>query len=153
MIEKIEIFRLLDHPNTKEELAAWFHEKWNIPCLTYLESMELCLSKQSMIPQWYFVQHNNRIIAGCGVIENDFHNRKDLTPNLCALYVETEYRGLGIAGKLLNFVCNDMKERKIEALYLVTDHSSFYERYEWKFLCRVQGDGELEVSRMYVHYC
>ena len=36
-------------------------------------------------------------------------------------------------------------------LYLLTDHTSFYERYGWKFLCMAQGDGEEEMARMYVH--
>lgn len=36
-----------------------------------------------VIPNWF--------IAGAGVIENDFHNRPDLTPNICALYVEEDY--------------------------------------------------------------
>lgn len=35
--------------------------------------------------------------------------------------------------------------------YLVTDHTAFYERYGWEFLCMVQGDGETNMSRMYVH--
>ena len=93
----------------------------------------------------------DKIIGGLGVIENDFHNRKDLSPNVCAVYVEDEYRCQGIAGKLLNFVCEDMKSKGIKTLYLVTDHTSFYERYGWEFLCMVQGDGEEEMTRMYIH--
>ena len=27
----------------------------------------------------------------------------------------------------------------------------FYERYGWEFLCMVQGDGEPEMTRMYIH--
>ncbi len=58
----------------------------------------------------------------------------------------------GIAGKLLQFICEDMKKQGILTLYLVTDHTSFYERYGWEFLCMVQGDGEEELTRMYVHH-
>ncbi len=91
------------------------------------------------------------IVGGLGVIENDFHDRKDLAPNVCAVYVEKEYRCRGIAGKLLDFVCKDMEKRGIDTLYLVTDHTTFYERYGWEFLCMVQGDGEPDMTRMYVH--
>lgn len=86
-----------------------------------------------------------------GVIENDFHDRKDLAPNVCAVYTEEAYRDKGIAGKLLNMVVEDMKEKGISPLYLITDHTSFYERYGWEFLCMVQGDGEEEMTRMYIH--
>ncbi len=65
------------------------------------------------------------IIGGMGVIANDFHNRKDLTPNVCAVYVEKDRRCRGIAGVLLNFVCDDMKKRGVDILYLLTDHTSF----------------------------
>ncbi len=85
------------------------------------------------------------------MIENDFHNRKDLAPNVCAVYTEEEYRGKGIAGNLLNMVVADMKNKGITPVYLVTDHTGFYERYGWEFLCMVQGDGEPEMTRMYIH--
>ena len=49
-------------------------------------------------------------------------------------------------------VVNEMKNKEITPLYLVTDHTGFYERYGWKFLCMVQGDDEPEMTRMYVHY-
>ena len=71
---------------------------------------------------------------------NDFHGRKDLTPNVCALYVEPELRCRGIAGQLLAHICKDMAAKGIGTLYLVTEHTSFYERYGWEYLCMVQGD-------------
>lgn len=146
-----EIIRLIDKPEIKEQAAQWFHEKWNIPLAAYIESMEDSLTGRKSVPQWFVAIENNRIIAGLGVIENDFHDRKDLAPNVCAVYTEQDKRCNGIAGALLNYVCADMKEEGINDLYLVTDHTSFYERYGWEFLCMVQGDGEPDMSRMYIH--
>lgn len=146
-----EIIRLTDKPELKEQAAGWFHEKWGIPLEAYRESMNACLNGKTPVPAWYLATENDRIIGGLGVIENDFHDRKDLTPNICAVYTEEDYRCLGIAGALLRFVCDDMRAKGISTLYLVTDHTSFYERYGWKFLCMVQGDGEPGLSRMYVH--
>ena len=145
-----EIARLIDRPEIKEQAAQWFHEKWGIPLEAYLESMEECL-KGATVPQWYMAMEGNRIICGLGVIENDFHDRKDLTPNVCAVYTEEDRRGSGIAGNLLDYVCADMKKKGIGTLYLITDHTCFYERYGWKFLCMVQGDGDSEMTRMYIH--
>lgn len=146
-----EIVRLADKPRIKEQAAQWFHEKWGIPLEAYMESMEDCLKEIRTVPQWYMALEDNRIIGGLGVIENDFHNRKDLAPNVCAVYTEEDKRCKGIAGALLNYVCADMKEKGIGTLYLITDHVSFYERYGWEFLCMVQGDGEPEMTRMYIH--
>jgi hypothetical protein len=46
----------------------------------------------------------------------------------------------------------DLRAKGISPVYLLTDHTGFYERYGWEFLCMVQGDGESYLSRMYVHY-
>ncbi len=146
-----QIIRLTDRPGLKEQAAQWFHEKWRIPLAAYMESMEDCLTGKTPVPQWYLALEQDNIIAGMGVIENDFHNRKDLAPNVCAVYTEPDKRCNGIAGALLNYVSCDMKEKGIGTLYLLTDHTSFYERYGWEFLCMVQGDGEPEMSRMYIH--
>lgn len=146
-----EIVRLSDRPELKDKSAGWFHEKWGIPLEAYLESMDACLEQKGPVPAWYVALEKGRIIGGLGVIENDFHDRKDLAPNVCAVYTEKDKRCLGVAGALLSHVCADMKTEGIGTLYLVTDHTSFYERYGWEFLCLVQGDGEPELSRMYVH--
>ncbi len=109
------------------------------------------MKNKTAVPQWYIVIIGDKIVGGLGVIENDFHNRKDLTPNVCAVYVEDDYRCQGIAGKMLNYVCDDMKEKNVDTLYLVTDHTSFYERHGWEFLCMVQAEGEKNLTRMYIH--
>lgn len=145
------VIRLEDRPDLKERAAGWFHEKWGIPLEAYRESMEECLAMKSAVPQWYLAMEEDQIIGGLGVIENDFHDRKDLAPNVCAVYTEEAKRGCGVAGTLLQTVCQDMKEHGIDTLYLVTDHTSFYERYGWEFLCMVQGDGEPDLMRMYRH--
>ncbi len=145
------ILCIRDAPHLSAAAAQWFHEKWGVPREEYLCSMDQCLAKRRAVPQWYVVTLEGDIVGGAGVIQNDFHNRKDLSPNLCALYVEQPHRGQGIAGRLLDYVCADMKQYGIEVLYLITDHTSFYERYGWEFLCMVQGDGDENPSRMYIH--
>jgi GNAT superfamily N-acetyltransferase len=142
---------LMEQPELKEAAASWFSSKWGIPKEAYLECMEAYLNKDTEYG-WFLCLYGDKIVAGMGVIENDFHDRKDLTPNVCAVYTEEEHRGKGIAGKLLDMVVNEMKNKEITPLYLVTDHTGFYERYGWKFLCMVQGDDEPEMTRMYVHY-
>ena len=108
-----KIIRLVDQPEMKEQAAQWFHEKWGIPLQAYRESMEDCLANKHSIPQWYIAVEGERIIGGMGVIENDFHDRKDLAPNVCAVYTEKQKRGQGVAGALLNYVCSDMKSKGI----------------------------------------
>ena len=67
------------------------------------------------------------------------------------VYTEKDYRCQGIAGNLLKTVLDDLKHKSITPVYLLTDHTGFYEKYGWEFLCMVQGDGEPNMSRMYIH--
>lgn len=145
------VIALREHPQWAKKAARWFHSKWHVPLEAYEESINACLKGEAPVPQWYLALDGEAIVGGLGVIENDFHHRKDLKPNVCAVYTEAPYRGRGIAGALLNHVCRDMADMGIDTLYLVTDHTSFYERYGWEFFCMAQGDGEDHLTRLYRH--
>ena len=141
---------LRERPELEHTAAAWFHDKWGVPTQAYLDCMDAYLAGETEYG-WYLCLDGEKIVGGMGVIENDFHDRKDLAPNVCAVYTEEACRGKGIAGKLLNMVVAEMRGKGITPLYLVTDHTGFYERYGWEFLCMVQGDGEDGMTRMYIH--
>lgn len=138
-----------EHPESIDEAAAWFAGKWGIPKEAYSGSMREAAACGG-VPQWYVLRDaDGRIAGGCGVIENDFHARRDLAPNLCALFVEPEHRGRGLARRLVSLALRDMEARGISRLYLITDHTGLYERMGWSYLCDVLCDGG-EVSRVYV---
>ena len=137
-------------PEIKNRAANWFHEKWGVPEEAYLECMDAYMNHETEYG-WYLCLNQNEIIGGLGVIENDFHDRKNLTPNVCAVYTEEKYRCQKIAGNLLNMAVEDLRINGISPVYLVTDHTGYYERYGWEFYCMVQGDGEPDLTRMYIH--
>ena len=141
---------LREEPHLMNAAAQWFHSKWHVPVEAYLACMEEYLSGGTELG-WYLCLDGDRIVGGMGVIENDFHDRKDLTPNVCAVYTEEDCRCQGIAGSLLNMVRDDLYAKGITPIYLLTDHTGFYERYGWEFFCMAQGDGEDEMARMYIH--
>lgn len=143
-------YKLRDIPEIKEKAAQWFQSKWGVPKEAYLECMNDYLSGNTELG-WYLCFDGDIIVGGLGVIENDFHDRKDLSPNVCAVYTEEEYRGQGIAGELLNMAVEDLRSKGISPVYLVTDHTGFYEKYGWEFYCMAQGDGEEEMTRLYIH--
>ena len=149
-MSEIKYLTLRERKEIKDEAAAWFSSKWGVPKEAYLECMDAYLSGETEYG-WYIALDGDIIVSGMGVIENDFHDRKDLSPNVCAVFTEEEYRCRGIAGNLLNMVVEDLKSKGITPVYLVTDHTGFYERYGWEFYCMAQGDGEPEMTRLYIH--
>lgn len=131
------IFSLVDHPEAAERAAAWFSDKWGLPAEAYRESIEAARA-DAPVPQWYLVCEGDdpagAPIAGYGIIDNDFHDRPDLAPNLCALYVEEAHRSRGLARALLDHARAEMARHGLDRLYLVTDHDRFYERCGWEYL-------------------
>lgn len=150
-MDKYDIISLRSQPRWRMPAARWFAARWGIPLEEYLASIDECIRGAAPVPQWYIVTgvEPGRIVAGAGVITNDFHDRKDLAPNVCALYVEPELRRCGIAGLLLEHICEDMAARGVGTLYLITEHTSFYERYGWGHLCMARGD-DGEQMRVYI---
>lgn len=149
-MNNFEYITLRQRPEIMDKAAQWFNSKWGVPEEAYLECMQEYLSGDTEYG-WYLCLDGEKIVGGMGVIANDFHDRKDLTPNVCAVYTEDDYRKKGIAGNLLNMTVEDLRAKGISPVYLVTDHTGFYERYGWEFLCMVQGNDEPEMTRMYIH--
>ena len=147
---ELKYITLREQPELMDDAAQWFNSKWGVPKEAYLECMEGYLKGETELG-WYLCMDGDKIVGGIGVIENDFHDRKDLSPNVCAVYTEESYRKKGIAGALLTLVVDDLRARGISPVYLVTDHTGFYERYGWEFYCMAQGDGEPEMTRLYIH--
>lgn len=146
----MKIIDIKNNVDIINKAAIWFHSKWGIPEEAYLECMKAYVGGTSEYG-WYLCIDSDTIVGGLGVIENDFHNRPDLSPNICAVYVEKKYRGIGIAGKLLNYAVSELKKKGISPVYLVTDHIGFYEKYGWEYFCEVKSEGEENFSRLYIH--
>lgn len=145
-----EYITLRERPALLARAADWFHEKWGVPREVYLERMSAYMNAETEYG-WYLCLDGGRIVGGLGIVENDFHDRVDLAPNVCAVFTEAACRGQGIAGRLLEMAVADMRAVGVSPLYLVTDHVGFYERYGWEFLCMVREAGEERLTRMYVH--
>ena len=149
-MKELTYITLREQPALMDTAAQWFNSKWGVPKEAYLECMQDYLSGETELG-WYLCLDGEKIDGGMGVIENDFHDRKDLSPNVCAVYTEDSHRQMGIAGNLLNMTVEDLRAKGISPVYLVTDHIGFYERYGWEFYCMAQGDGQPQMTRLYIH--
>lgn len=130
------------------DASKFFSSKWGIDVEAYYQSINDYINHKTEYG-WYLCLDENKIIGGIGVIDNDFHERKDLSPNLCALYVEEEYRNNSIGGNLLKIAAKDLKSKGINKVYLITKHVNYYERYGFKFLTMVKTTDDDSYLRMY----
>lgn len=146
----MKLVNISTQPQLISVAVKWFSQKWGIPETAYAESMQEALVTTTGVPTWIVALNDeNDIIAGLGVIENDFHQRKDLTPNICAVYVEEAYRHQGIARTMLNFAFERLVQNGIKTCYLITERTDFYERCGWTFYGMIpEDDGSL--TRCYI---
>lgn len=136
-----KVINLYDKIDLINEGATWFSSRWNIAYNYFLDSMRNSFRNKMAIPQWYIITINDKIIAGCGVIDDLSFN-----PSICYLYVDEEYRNQGIAKILLKYVCEDMSKRRIKTLYLTTSIDNFFERCGWQFFSNNDNG-----NKIYIH--
>ena len=93
---------LREKPEWMRSAAEWFSSKWHVPMEAYLACMGAYLQRETEYG-WYLCLDCDRIVGGLGVIENDFHDRKDLTPNICAVYTDADRTGQVVVCSLPKF--------------------------------------------------
>lgn len=91
---------LREKPELINRAAVWFHGKWGVPTEAYLACMEAYLKHETELG-WYLCVDDEQIVGGLGIVENDFHDRKDLTPNVCAVCTEESHRCQDVADRPL----------------------------------------------------
>jgi len=124
----------------------WTDEEWK---RLYDDCIYHSLNARFPLPEWFLAVKGEKIVGCVGLITNDFISRMDLMPWMCALYVEEDERGKGIAGRLIAAAGEYARLNGFHKMYLATDHTSFYERYGGVYI----GDGVhpwKETSRIYM---
>lgn len=149
----LSLLPLRARPELLDQAAAWFHKIWGIPLAAYQASMQDSLKIPLAVPQWYLaLDQADQLVAGAGLIANDFHQAPELTPNVCAVYVEPAWRGQGLARAVLDFIRRDSLGLGVDKLYLLTDHTEFYEKCGWHYQGQVQ-ENSGGTSRVYQLEC
>ncbi len=129
----MDLVSLRTAPERLELFIRYFSLHWNNEAV-YRDCMTACLQTASPLPQWYLLMDGETIVGGCGLIVNDFNARQDLWPWLCALFIEQSYRGHAYGAILLEHAKCEASTLGFPALYLVTDHVGYYEKYEFEFI-------------------
>ena len=136
-----------ENPEYFERAVDYFSEKWSIDRCIYEDSISHSINTVSPLPRWYLLMEGDTVIGSYGLIVNDFISRQDIWPWLCALYVEKDKRKNGYGGVLLKHGLKEAKKLGFAKVYLSTDHTSYYERYGWRFIG--MGYGPFGASRIY----
>lgn len=128
------IISLREQPQFLATGLRFLQKNWSdISPLVYENCLTHCLDSPNKLPQWYFLQADEAQTIGCaGLIPNDFISRMDLTPWLCALFIDELFRGQAYSRLLILKAKDDAKRFGFKNLYLASDLIGFYEKIGFK---------------------
>ena len=133
-LHEINIISVRDYPEYLDSAVDYFSSKFSVSREIYYDCISNSLTTESLLPRWYLMMKNNKIIGSYGLITNDFSSRQDLWPWLGALYVEESERGQRLGSVLLNHCRIEAGKLGYAKVYLATDHVGYYEKYGWQYI-------------------
>lgn len=133
----LQISNLADHPKHFQTVCTWVWEEWWRSEGSTMEDMVYftrhCLEKEE-IPMTFVGLLEGKPVATASLWRSDPFSRQDLTPWLAAMYVIPERRGRGIGTLMQHHVIGEARRLEYLSIYLMTDHTGYYEKAGWSFL-------------------
>lgn len=123
-------------------LAEWHQQEWatlnpGSSLDDRINKMQSYLSEE-FIPSM-FVALDGRLLGSAAIVKHDMDSRKELSPWVASVYVETEKRGQGVGPRMVEHVMNEAGKSGIKRLNLFTpDQELFYQNLGWQCLERTE---------------
>lgn len=150
---------LCNNPEYVEIVAKWIYSEFVVESEMSLKKLEeineyFKNTKLTTFPITLIAVVNNECVGTVSIYENDLKTQTELSPWLASLYVNSCYRGQGIAEKLINKVQEVVKHLGFKTLYLRTEHTSeYYKRLGWEYVYKTYDEKgeETEVLRISIN--
>jgi len=130
----MRIISVRESEEYKKIATQYIHSKWGNKnnYQLYEDSIYGCVNTKESTPNWYLLEVDNKIVGCAGLIDHDFISRTDLSPWLCSLYIENDYRGKALGSILIAKVKKDAK-KYFKTVYLCTELDGYYEKYGFNY--------------------
>ena len=146
---------LAAHLDAIPRIAQWCYSEWGH--LTPGNSLDQTIARfrrrihPGTIPETFVALDGDQIVGTASLVANDLSLRPDLTPWMASVYVDAQYRGLGVGSELVQAMIAEAAALDVEQLYLIThDQMSLYRRLGWQEIERIAYRGE-DVTIMVIH--
>jgi GNAT superfamily N-acetyltransferase len=134
----LNILGIADCPQFHAQIIDWERREWGDEWAEVVSAA----TARDQVPTIYVAVQDGQPVGCAMLIKYDMMTRLDLTPWLGGIYVPPEYRGQGIASRLVAFAMTRAAALKIPTWWLYTAHArSLYERFGWKFVEMAEYDG------------
>lgn len=90
-----------------------------------------------------------RIVGMATIMKTDYYPLPEIYPWISTVFVNEEYRGQRISGKLIDFANNYAKELGFDRTYIPTEFIGLYEKYGYCYIKDIVNCGN-GIDRLYV---
>jgi GNAT superfamily N-acetyltransferase len=133
------------HPEHCDTLAAWLHRQFPYefaeqPLADW--QLEFRAGQDNGDWQMLIALEHGQVLGCAGLARDDLPLRPELGPWLACVYVLPEWRGQGLAERLIESIYAVARERGHHRLYLHThDRADYYAKRGWQLLERFHAWG------------
>ncbi|SFU73904.1 GNAT family N-acetyltransferase [Halomonas korlensis] len=137
--ENIRIARLDSDSPHVALLAKWTHATWgHLHPGRSLDTAIAILRDEcgaGGVPSVFAALHGDTPVGTASLVADDMSDRRDLTPWLASVFVPPEWRGQGVASRLVRRVEQEAQAHGHDRLYLYTpDQQRLYRQLGWRDL-------------------
>jgi chloramphenicol 3-O-phosphotransferase/N-acetylglutamate synthase-like GNAT family acetyltransferase len=132
MDKNIQIVSLHEKPELADEVIAYANQNWPPISKYFTQVVQQVLTRHGSLPKCFILLRNEQIIGFYSLLEQDFVERKDLSPWIATIFVDEKERGQRLCKEMLlhgRAIAGDLGFDKV---YLSSNHIQFYEKYGFK---------------------
>ncbi|WP_156889740.1 GNAT family N-acetyltransferase [Paenibacillus harenae] len=130
--ENTVIQSIKECPERRNAFIAYISAAWPAVKNAVIPQLEESLATSNRLPLTFLVLKNDRIIGFYQLIEQEYLDRKDLSPWIAPLFIDKSERGQALGAMLLQHGRKTAGQLGYEKVYLTTDHIRYYEKYGFR---------------------
>ncbi len=136
MVSGLSLARITVHSPHVATLAGWAHAEWGHLHPGRSRAAAIATFRADCgpagVPSVFAALDGERPVGMASLVAEDMSDRRELTPWLASVYVLPEWRGRGIASRLVRRVEEEARAHGHGLFYLYTpDQQSLYRRLGW----------------------
>ncbi|MGQ4879242.1 GNAT family N-acetyltransferase [Billgrantia sp. LNSP4103-1] len=152
MKDPITLVRLVPASPHVATVAGWTYAEWgHLHPGSTAESYRDAFRREcgdGGVPSVFVAMEGDQPVGTAALLAEDMDSRRELTPWLASVFVLPEWRGQGIASRLVRRVEEEAAASGVDRFYLFTpDQQALYRRLGWRDLEELSYRGE-EVTIM-----
>lgn len=132
MDKDIQIISLIENPELADEVIAYANQNWSPVSKYFTQVVQQVLTCHGCLPKCFILLKNGRIIGFYTLLEQDFVERKGLSPWIATIFVDEKERGQRLCKEILIHGRTIAGDLGFDKVYLSTNHIELYEKYGFK---------------------